>query len=290
MRRITVQLGLIIFFALVLLSCKSSDTTSYNGTQEIKSMTFNIRYGSADDGVNSWQFRKNYVFETVRSYSPDILGVQEALKFQMDELLENLPEYNFAGVGREDGIDKGEYSALLYNKQRFIVDSSGTFWFSDTPTLPGSKTWGNNFTRICSWAVLFDKFFQKRLLVCNLHLDHESQISREKSSLQLVKFTNDFIGRMPVLVMGDFNCGYNNETIKTVLKNGFRDTYRILNEISPNEGTFNGFKGTDTGEKIDFIFSNNFFETISALIVKKSFNGMYPSDHFPVTATVKYLK
>lgn len=290
MKRITVQLGLMILFALVLLSCKSGDTTGLNANQEIKSMTFNIRYGSADDGSNSWQFRKNYVFETVRNNSPEILGVQEALKFQIDELLENLPEYNFVGVGRDDGIEKGEFSAILFNKQRFIVDSSGTFWFSDTPKIPGSKTWGNNFTRICSWAVLFDKFFQKKLLVCNLHLDHESQISREKSSVQLVKFTKDFVGRIPVLVMGDFNCGYNNETIKTLLNNGFIDTYRKLNEVSPNEGTFNGFEGTDTGEKIDFIFSNRFFETKSATIVKKSFSGMYPSDHFPVTAKVEYTK
>ncbi|MDP3441280.1 MAG: endonuclease/exonuclease/phosphatase family protein [Ignavibacteria bacterium] len=290
MKRLTVQFGLIVIFALVILSCKSSDTSSSNVTQELKSMTFNVRYGSADDGANSWQFRKNYVFETVRSFSPDILGVQEALKFQMDELLENLPEYNFVGVGRDDGIDKGEFSALLFNKQRFIVDSSGTFWFSDSPTIPGSKTWGNNFTRICSWAILFDKFFQKKLLVCNLHLDHESQNSREKSAVQLVEFTDDFISRMPVIVMGDFNSSYNNETIKTILRNGFTDTYRDLNNISPNEGTFNGFEGIGSGEKIDFIFSNSFFETISAAIVKKSFNGMYPSDHFPVTAVVKYSK
>ncbi|MEG8947639.1 endonuclease/exonuclease/phosphatase family protein [Rosettibacter firmus] len=251
-------------------------------------MTFNIRYGSADDGENSWQYRKNILFDVIRDYNADIIGMQEVLKFQLDELLIELQNYNYVGVGRDDGKTSGEYSPILFSKERFIVDTTETFWFSNTPKIPGSKSWGNNITRICTWAKLFDKFSRRNIYVFNLHLDHQSKESRIKSANAVIEKIKELKITQPVILTGDFNCGEDEETIRTILNSGFIDSYRYLHTKTANEGTFNGFKGDDTGEKIDFIFVTNNFEILNSKIIKTNINGRYPSDHFPVTAIIKY--
>ena len=120
-------------------------------------MTFNIRYGTAKDGENEWSARRDMLFEVIRDTRPDLLGLQEALDFQIDEILAAVSGYAVVGVGRDDGAEKGEYSAILFRTERFHVAEAGTFWFSDTPAVPGSKSWGNQITRISSWARLIDR-------------------------------------------------------------------------------------------------------------------------------------
>ncbi len=274
----------------LLLSCSTVQKSILNDTTEIKVMTFNIRYGTADDGENSWSNRKNILFEVVRSYNADIIGLQEVLKFQLDELLIELQNYNYVGVGRDDGKTEGEYSPILFSKERFILDTTETFWFSDTPKIPGSKSWGNNITRICTWAKFFDKFTRKSIYVFNLHLDHQSQESRIKSAKALVEKFNKLNIKQPIVLTGDFNCGEEEETIKTILNSGLIDTYRTLHKKSNNEGTFNGFKGDDSGEKIDFIFVSKDFRIKDSAIIKTNINGRYPSDHFPVTSIIAFMK
>src|SRR5688500_7368624 len=119
-------------------------------------MTFNIRYGTAKDGENEWSKRRDMLFEVIRDGRPDLLGLQEALDFQIDEILAAVSGYAVVGVGRDDGAEKGEYSAILFRTERFHVAEAGTFWFSDTPTVPGSRSWGNQITRISSWARFID--------------------------------------------------------------------------------------------------------------------------------------
>ncbi len=122
----------------------------------IRVMTFNIRVGTAPDGENRWQNRRSLVIDVIEKNHPDLLGLQEALRFQIDALLEALPEYAEIGQGRDDGQMKGEYSAILYRRDRFQVQAQDTFWFSDSPNEPGSMTWGNHYPRICTWARFLD--------------------------------------------------------------------------------------------------------------------------------------
>ena len=276
-----------IIFIVLLLNCLTA-TISYSqqkSNDELKVMTFNIRYGTADDGENSWEYRKNNVVETIKNFNPDLLGLQEALQLQIDEFLKQMPNYTYVGVGRDDGKSAGEHSCIFYIKDRFDVDSSGTFWFSETPDVIASKSWGNNITRICTWALFRDKPSGKTFYMFNVHLDHESQPSREKSTELLVKKINQ--KSLPIILTGDFNCSDDNTAIQTILGSGLIDTYRKLHEKNPNEGTFNSFKGETNGDKIDFIFVSNDFEVNRSEIVRTNYNGKYPSDHFPVTSILK---
>ena len=122
--------------------------------QPLTVMSFNIRYGTANDGDNHWTRRREMLFDVVREQNADLLGVQEALAGQIDEIVAAVPAYAVVGVGRDDGRARGEFSAILFRRDRFRVADSGTFWFSDTPGVPGSKSWGNSITRICHLGAL----------------------------------------------------------------------------------------------------------------------------------------
>jgi len=264
-------------------------------------MSFNIRYGDGNDGENRWENRRQMVFDILRDYQPDIVGLQEALRFQIDQICAAaaLPEYGELGVGRDDGGTKGEYAAILYRTDRFNVDESSTFWFSNTPDVPNSKHWGNNTTRICTWARLTDKKTSRSLYFYNLHLDNHSQPSRERSVELLSERIRDRKFSEPVIVTGDFNAGEDNPAIlyikgKCSLAAGDNgestnpvpmvDTFRLLHPDATVVGTSHRFDGHRDGEKIDYIFVTPNIRVLEVSIVHTQRNGRYPSDHFPVTA------
>jgi endonuclease/exonuclease/phosphatase family metal-dependent hydrolase len=251
-------------------------------------MSFNIRYGTAKDGENRWEARRGFLFDVLREQDADVLGLQETLDFQIDEILAALPAYAVVGVGRDDGARKGEYAAILFRRDRFQVAASGTFWFSDTPDVVRSTGWGNRITRICTWARFIDRD-GRAFWVYNVHLDHESQPSREKS-VALLRERIDarpFPGE-PVIVAGDFNVGESNPALRTLTAGGaFVDTFRVLHPDEPTVGTFTGFRyGRVDGEKIDYIFVPPGTGVLSAAIVRTARDGRYPSDHFPVVARI----
>ena len=250
-------------------------------------MSFNIRYGTASDGENSWSARKRMLLELLRRQDADIIGLQEALAFQIDEIVAAIPAYATVGVGRDDGAAHGEFSAILFRKGRFRVAEAGTFWFSDTPARPASRSWGNRIPRICTWARLIDRD-GRGFFVYNVHLDHESQPSRERSTqLLLERIQARSYTRDPVLVTGDFNVGEKNPALATLL-GPFVDTFRAVQPHEQTVGTFNGFKfGRIQGEKIDYVLAQPRTEILGADILRFSRNGRYPSDHFPVVARLR---
>ncbi|WP_437836045.1 RICIN domain-containing protein [Sorangium sp. So ce1153] len=270
---------------------------------ELGVMTFNLRVSIPGDGVNYWPNRRDMVYRVIRDATVDVIGVQEALRSQLDDLHGALP-YSELGVGRDDGMGAGEYSAILYSADRFEVGESGTFWLSDTPEVPGSRSWGNFYVRICTWARLVERSSGRGFYVFNTHLDHESQPSRARS----VELIADRIAKRthpdPVIFTGDFNVGESNLAVLYVKGDaprasggsapvpappGFVDTFRVLYPSATEVGTFNGFRGDKTGAKIDFIFANPtpVVEVLEAQIIHTSRDGLYPSDHFPVTARLR---
>ena len=264
-------------------------------------MTFNIRYGTATDGENRWTNRRDMLFALLRTENPDVIALQEALRFQVDEILAAVPGYAAVGVGRDDGRAAGEMSAILFRTARFDVAASGTFWFSDTPETPGSTTWGNRITRICSWARFVERD-GRAFTHYNLHLDHESQPSREKSTaLLLQRITARADQAEPVIVTGDFNTGESNPALRVLVGPGgpaaapagaeappFIDTFRALHRDASEVGSFTGFVfGQTKGEKIDYVLVQPGTTVLAASIVRTSQNGRYPSDHFPVTARIQ---
>jgi endonuclease/exonuclease/phosphatase family metal-dependent hydrolase len=275
---------------------------------QIRVMSFNIRYGTASDGDNAWSLRRDLAFRVVREFAPEVLGVQEALRFQLDEIAQELPGYVVIGVGRDDGIEQGEYSAILYDRQRFELLIHGTFWLSDTPEVPGSMSWGNRITRIATWARFRDRAADaSTFYVFNTHWDHESQPSRERSAaLILERIRARSHPDDPVLLMGDFNAGEDNPAFRALLADadsrGARlpnaragtaaapslyDTFRAVHPNARETGTFNSFRGDRTGDRIDAILASPEWATVSASIVLFNEGGRYPSDHFPVTATLR---
>ena len=255
-------------------------------------MSFNIRYGTAKDGENAWPARRTMLLDVVREQDADLIGLQEALDDQITEIVTAVPGYAVVGVGRDDGGKAGEFSAILFRKDRFRVADAGTFWFSDTPAVPASKSWGNNITRICTWARFVDRD-GRGFWHFNLHLDHQSQPSRERSTMLLQqRVAARAFPTEPVIVTGDFNVGESNPAILTLTRGQpnpkFLDTLRVLHPGEQTVGTFNGFKfGATTGDKIDYVLVQPGAEVLAAEIVRTSRDSRYPSDHFPVIARVR---
>jgi endonuclease/exonuclease/phosphatase family metal-dependent hydrolase len=263
----------------------------------IKVMTFNIRYGTAADGADAWDYRKQMVFDVFSEQNADFVGVQEALAFQLEEIEAAVPGYARIGVGRADGIAGDEFSAIFYRAERFDVAESSTYWFSDTPEVPGSMSWGNGIPRICTWGRFVEKATGYGLYHYNVHLDHQSQPSREKSAwLLMARAAQRLVPEDPIVITGDFNAPEDNAA--TLFMKGeaqvegadnpipMVDSFRALFPDQTQTGTFNGFSGDTSGGKIDFVFMGPGVTATSAEIVHTSVDGHYPSDHFPVTGTL----
>ena len=282
-------------------------------SDDVVVMTFNIRYGTADDGENAWGKRRDLLIQVIRDADPDIIGVQEALRFQLDEIRAELPQYGEVGVGRDDGQNRGEYSAILYRGSRFAsaLGQSGTFWFSDTPETPGSKHWGNSIPRICTWVRLIDRSANSAdaggsppLAVYNVHLDHQSEPSRQKSVEALkARILAQRAAGERLIITGDFNCGESSPGIRSLKAPalvpadapatpsdwpGVIDTFRAIHPDLQSVGTFHAFKGGSSGEKIDYIFVERNAQTLAAEILHTAQDGRFPSDHHPVTARVRW--
>lgn len=284
---------LICTVTMVIASDQSSADSLGRGIDEpeLSVMSFNIRYGTARDGENIWRNRRELVFGVILDHEPDIVGLQEALKFQIDELLVACPEYAVVGVGRDDGATRGEYSAILYRPDTLMLGSADTFWLSDAPREPGSTSWGNSITRICTHARFVDRASNRPFYLFNTHFDHQSQPSRVRSAQMIVReirqrqFPDD-----PVIITGDFNADETTEEI-TAIKKTFADTFRMLHPDATATGTFNAFKGHKGGPKIDYVFVNpNHWTVITARIHDDNKDGRYPSDHFPVSARLRLTK
>ena len=258
----------------------------------VRVMSFNLRYGTADDGDNAWPHRRDLVMRTIGDFNPTLLDVQEALRFQLDELHAEFPHLAEIGIGRDDGAEAGEYSAILYDLERLERLDSGTFWLSDTPEVVASTSWGNRITRIVTWTRLRDRAGGDTFYVFNTHWDHESQPSRERSAELILQRIADRAGGGPVILTGDFNAGEDNPAFARLVAayagaaDHLRDTFRALHPDAEDVGTFNGFTGERSGEKIDAILVSGEWRVLEAGIDRAHDGGRYPSDHFPVTAVV----
>lgn len=236
-------------------------------------MTFNIRNGLADDGLNSWENRKDLTAQVIREARADIVALQEVFEFQLDYLKEQLPEYAVYSVGREDGDIEGEQCSIFWKPDKLHPVQLETFWLSDTPEVPNSMTWGNRITRICSW-IRFDEGFS----IFNTHFDHESVGARNKSAEMIIQRLPD----MPWVLVGDFNAELawpDLDALRTMSEG------RAIDQ-DVKSGTFHDFKGGSEGDRIDYIFASNHFESSLSHLDVRSENGVFPSDHYAVLATL----
>jgi endonuclease/exonuclease/phosphatase family metal-dependent hydrolase len=250
-------------------------------------MSYNIRV-AVDEGTNSWGNRKEKVASMIRFHHADIVGLQEALKIQVEDLITLLPEYDWSGVGRDDGRDKGEFSAILFRKEKFELLKGYTFWLSETPDTV-SVGWDAALPRIASWVKLKDKETGKTFLHLNTHFDHVGAEARNNSAKLIIKKISEMqnIVELPIIITGDLNCNPESDPYR-IFTASFVDTR--TNSIHPFYGsdiTFNGFGNSIIpGNRIDYIFVNNLILTYQTGIIGEIFDGNYPSDHMPVIAEI----
>lgn len=253
-------------------------------------MTYNLRYiTSGDKGQRAWTFRRDLAAELLKKNRPDIVGIQEGLRPMLNDLGARVSGYAEIGAGREDGCDKGEFSAILVRADRFTIQESGTFWLSDTPEVPNSCTWGNTVTRVCTWAKLYDRETRQVFHFYNTHLDHASPLARQKGvELILARIAARPAGG-PFLLTGDFNAGADDPIHLPIASAPAVDVWKHLHPDAAvsESGTWHDFTGRTDGSRIDFIYASPDIKLIDSAILRDETGGVYPSDHFPVRATIE---
>ena len=269
---------------LCILVCACSLTLSAQTTV----MTYNIRNSNGQDGVNRWKLRKASWFALVRKVNPDILGTQEVLRDQLNDLKKTLPDYETYGVGRNDGKHKGEHSALFFKKDKYELVKGGNFWLSETPQVPGSKSWDAAITRICSWVQLRDKSTGSTFFVFNTHFDHKGKQARRNSAVLIRQYIDSLAGNDPVIVTGDFNLEPSDAGYSTMTeKNG----HRVVLNDSYMEGALTytdcGFEVANKKcGRIDYIFSSPHYIKSNYKVHTDNNGTYYPSDHLTVSVVL----
>ena len=263
-------------------------TTACTNAQKITIGTYNLRYDNPKDTGNLWVDRAPIVSNLIRFHDFDILGIQEGLKNQVQDIATSLPEYDHYGKGRDDGIDAGEHSVIFYKKERFVILKSGDFWLSETPDKPGKGWDATCCNRICSWIYLQDKITKKRFYSFNVHFDHQGLIARRESSKLILAKITEIAGQEPVLFTGDLNGGRETEWYQTLATSGLlTDVYTKVKFPYASNASFNGFKIPKGKMAIDHIFMSKQFTASKWGILTDSYFGKYPSDHFPVLGVVQ---
>jgi len=262
----------------------------------VRVMSFNIRYGTAQDGINHWDRRRDFLLETIRAFGPDLLGTQETLGFQKEWLAERLSDYATLGVGRDDGKQAGEMMALYYRKERFEPLASGHFWLSETPDRAGTKSWGSSLPRMVTWVKLRDRSGadERPVLFFNTHFDHQGAEARLQSARLVRRRLTEMGAGCRLVVTGDFNAGDDQPPYTALFgdqpdgKSPVIDTYRAkFPTRAAGEGTFSSFDASETGgPRIDWIGVSRDWKVTAAAIDRTAREGRTPSDHFPVTAVL----
>lgn len=255
-------------------------------------MTFNIRLNTSRDSLNAWPHRKDKVASQILFHEVHILGVQEALHDQMGDLRDRLKKYKSIGGGRDDGKEKGEYSAIFYDTTRLQVLQSQMFWLSETPEVPGSKSWDAAITRMVTWAKFRDRKTKKIFFFFNTHFDHIGKVARKESAKLILQKVKEIAGATPVLFTGDFNAEPSDEPIQVIIDKSNPLHLVDTKEISQTQhygptGTFNAFQSKERNDQpIDYIFMKGKWKILTHATISQTWEGRFASDHFAVLAKV----
>lgn len=260
-------------------------------------ITYNLKVDSGNDEINSWDLRVKRIAKVIRAYNPVVIGTQEGLDYMLNDLKEILPEYSWVGAGRcgEIALDTDEYNAIFYKNQEVQLLEWGQFALSKTPEVIGTKDWDCGCPRICTWAHFREIETNKELVVYNTHLDHVSEEGRAQGINIVLNFMKDKYNenKVPYMLMGDFNCFTSERTFK-IIKDIQDENFKLKNCFSEVENsvtcTFHDFKGENNHGVIDYILTSKEFKTSGIEVFEGLIEGGYPSDHYPVIATIEDTK
>ena len=287
--KITFNPKILLLFLIILPGWQ---TFSYAQKTDLIVLTYNIRLAIPGDAPNTWNNRKENVFSNVRYAKPAVFGLQEVLKEQLDDFENAFPAYKRIGVGRDDGKEAGEFSPLFYDSLKFSLQSSSTFWLSQTPQVAGSRGWDAACNRVVSWAKLRDKKSGIEFFVFCTHFDHMGETARRNSAELLLHAADSLAGSRPAVVMGDFNASPASEPYRIITDPAnpihLTDAKLISSKKEGPEYTFTGFKvGGIPGDRIDYIFLKGIKKVDKYNVNPKNSGEYYPSDHLPVSARLR---
>jgi endonuclease/exonuclease/phosphatase family metal-dependent hydrolase len=260
----------------------------YAHAQNLIVGTYNLRYANSRDTGNMWVNRAPIIVSLIRFHDFDVFGTQEGLLNQLQDINTALPQYERYGLGRDDGKDAGEHSAIFFKKDRFKLLNKGDFWLSQTPEKPSLGWDATCCNRICSWVYLQDKLTKKKFYFFNAHYDHQGKVAREESSKLILDKIKTIAGKEPAIFTGDFNGSHESSWYQRVATSGIMfDTYTKVEHPYANNASFNGFRNSVPGtEIIDHVFVSPAFNVKRWGILTDTYHGKFPSDHFPVLAEV----
>ena len=272
-------------FTIALAAAFLLPVMSYG--QEIKVMSYNIRYGEGSDGTNSWQYRAPLTIEMLEDQAPDIFGVQEALGNQIDFILEFTDGYECVGVGRDDGKKEGEHMSVFWNKKKIKLLKWGTFWLSETPSEP-SKGWDAACFRTATWTLMKDKKTGNKFFFVNTHLDHVGKEAR-KNGLALIvdKIAELNPEGFPMVLTGDFNIKPNDPALKDI--DTRMESVRKIAAKTDNHHTYNGWGRASKDSVIDYIYVSGFSACPEYQTITKKYSGRtFVSDHYPIISRLVF--
>ena len=300
--------ALVLLLAALLQSWAMKEShPAIGGKSELNVATFNLRMDTEKDGVNAWPNRKEMVKGLIRFHDFDIFGTQECFLHQLQDLKAALPGYDYIGVGRDDGKEKGEHSAIFYRTDKFDVIEKGDFWLSETPDVP-SKGWDAVLPRVCSWGHFKCKDTGFEFLFFNLHMDHIGKKARVESAFLVQEKMKELGANLPAILTGDFNVDQTHRSYLALTESGIlRDAFEVADLRYATNGTFNGFDSDNyTESRIDHVFVTPTFHILKYGVLTDSYRRMkegnqkasvkdcpeeisirsyesrIPSDHFPV--------
>jgi len=273
----------LLLIALLFIATLSLKAQSFNVA------SFNIRYDNPKDSGNLWVNRAPIISNLIRFHDFDIFGIQEGLKNQLEDISTALPGYARYGRGRDDGKEAGEHSAVYYKTDKFRLVKSGDFWLSETPNVPAKGWDATCCNRICSWVYLEDIKSKKKFYLFNVHFDHQGVVARKESGKLMVQKIKEIAGNEPVLLTGDLNGSRESEWYLTIANSGLlKDAHSGVKFPYENNASSNGFRTPRGMGVIDHIFMSKQFTASKWGILTDTYFGKYPSDHFPVMATVSF--
>ena len=279
----------LLFLSALLFSITIGYAQSDKNDYELNIATYNLRLDTPRDSLDAWEHRKDNVNGLIRFHDFDIMGTQEGFHHQLRDITEP-GDYAYVGVGRDDGVNGGEHSAIVYKTDRFQVLDKGDFWFSETPDVP-SYGWEAKYRRVCSWAKFKDQKANKEFFVFSLHYDHEAKEARKNSSLLLLSKIKEIAGDSPTFCLGDFNATPEDEPIQIIYDANILHDSRLISQTKPygTEGTFNAFRlDAPMKDRIDYIWVTEGITIEKYGVLNDMHYGHFPSDHFPVMVKAKF--
>ncbi|MBK6471254.1 MAG: endonuclease/exonuclease/phosphatase family protein [Betaproteobacteria bacterium] len=250
--------------------------------QPFNAATYNLRLNLASDGPNAWPHRRDAVRALIRHHEIDLLGTQEGLIDQIEDLAA-MPGLARVGVGRDDGKRGGEHAAIFFRTERFTLLATGDFWLSPTPEVPGKGWDARCCNRLASWAKLRDLANGRVFFAFSVHFDHEGVVARRESARLMLRKMREIAGEAPALLLGDLNATPESEPVQ-ILLTGLRDA-RTLSQTPPYGpvGTFNGFKlDAPLLERIDYVLLSPQWRVLRYAALTDTVDARFPSDHLPV--------